>query len=60
MNPTLLVILFGVGVLVGATGVGGRSIMTPLLVPGASVPLAAATSLAVKGGLPLPAAPLVA
>jgi uncharacterized membrane protein YfcA len=34
MNHELLMILFGVGVglLVGATGVGGGSIMTPLLV----------------------------
>lgn len=60
MNLAPLMILIGVGVLVGATGIGGGSIMTPLLVPGAGVLLAAATSLAVKGSLPLPPAPLVA
>jgi len=40
MNHELLMILFGVGVgvLVGATGVGGGSIMTPLLVLVAGVP----------------------
>ena len=40
MNHELLMILFGVGVglLVGATGVGGGSIMTPLLVVVAGVP----------------------
>ena len=40
MNHELLMIMFGVGVglLVGATGVGGGSIMTPLLVIVAGVP----------------------
>lgn len=40
MNHELLMILFGLGVglLVGATGVGGGSIMTPLLVVVAGVP----------------------
>ena len=40
MNHELMMIMFGVGVglLVGATGVGGGSIMTPLLVIVAGVP----------------------
>lgn len=40
MNQDLLMVLFGLGVglLVGATGVGGGSIMTPLLVVVAGVP----------------------
>ena len=40
MNHELMMIMFGLGVglLVGATGVGGGSIMTPLLVVVAGVP----------------------
>ena len=40
MNHDVLLIIFGVGVglLVGMTGVGGGSIMTPLLVLVAGVP----------------------
>src|ERR1043165_1884958 len=32
MDPLLVVFGFGVGVLVGATGMGGGSLMTPLLI----------------------------
>jgi uncharacterized membrane protein YfcA len=34
MDPLLILFGFGVGLLVGTTGMGGGSLMTPLLIKG--------------------------
>ena len=38
MDPMVIAFGFGVGILIGLTGIGGGSLMTPLLVLFAGVP----------------------